>query len=135
MSEVLVSDMVVSGTPLAPRSRDALSVLAYMYLMFDRPAEAAVLLRALAAAGGDDGWAASTRCLALVMAGQHEAARAEAARLLPGAADDTVRALLLRVLARAAWNLGLGEEARAHQAALRALLAATVMRRDGDAGR
>jgi hypothetical protein len=135
MSGTLVSDKVVSGAPLAPRSRDALSVLAYMYLLFDRPAEAAVLLRALATIGGDGGWAASTLCLALVMAGKHEAARAEAMRLLPGAADDTARTLLLRVLARAAWNLGLGDEARAHQAALRALLAATVMRRDGGAGR
>jgi predicted Zn-dependent protease len=126
MSEVL--DLAIDQ-----RARDSLAVLAYIYLQFDRAEDAAALLDALARIDQDPTWARSTRCLALVMAGRSEEARREAETLLLEDLDDTRRCHLLRILARACWNLGLAEEARAHQEAVRQLLAVTVIRDRGKA--
>jgi hypothetical protein len=124
----------VSETPILgiePRARDALAVLAYVFLQFGRAGDAASLLHVLALNEREPGWAATTRCVALMMDGQAAAAREEAERLLSGSANDTHRCQLLRVLARACWSLGLEEEARAHQEAMCELLTATVMQRNG----
>lgn len=121
MSEVL-------DLPLDRRTRDSLAVLAFIYLQFDRADDAAALLDALARIDADPAWARSTRCLALVMAGRNEEARVETEQLLRGAMDDTRRCHLLRILARACWNLGLADEARVHQQAVKDLVAVTVMR-------
>ena len=126
MSEVL--DLAIDQ-----RARDSLAVLAYIYLQFDRAEDAAALLDALARIDRDPAWARSTRCLALVMAGRSEEAQREAEALLLEDLDDTRRCHLLRILARACWNLGLAEEARAHQEAVRQLLAVTVIRDRGKA--
>jgi len=126
MSEVL--DLAIDQ-----RARDSLAVLAYIYLQFDRAEDAAALLDALARIDQDPTWARSTRCLALVMAGRSAEAQREAEALLLGDLDDTRRCHLLRILARACWNLGLVEEARAHQEAVRQLLAVTVIRDRGKA--
>jgi hypothetical protein len=126
MSEVL--DLAIDQ-----RARDSLAVLAYIYLQFDRAEDAAALLDALARIDQDPTWARSTRCLALVMAGRSAEAQREAEALLLGDLDDTRRCHLLRILARACWNLGLAEEARAHQEAVRQLLAVTVIRDRGKA--
>jgi predicted Zn-dependent protease len=99
------------------RARDALAILAHFYLTFGRAAEAASLLAALARLDGDPAWALRTRCLALLQAGEHEAAAAEAERLLAGTIDDAARSNLLRVLAKANWRLGRDQEARTHQLA------------------
>ncbi|MEJ0017907.1 MAG: hypothetical protein WDN25_15335 [Acetobacteraceae bacterium] len=112
-----------------PRTRDALAVLAYIYLQFDRAGDAAALFAALARIDRDPTWAECGRCLALVMAGRNAEAREAATRLLQAPVDDTRRCHLLRILARACWNLGLAEEARIHQQAVKKLLAVTVMRR------
>ena len=111
------------------RTRDALAVLSYTYLQFDRPDDAAVLLDALTRVDRDPSWAASARCLALLMAGRTDDAAQAARTLLDAELDDTRRCQVLRILARACWKLGLADEARAHQAAVRDLLAATVLRR------
>ncbi len=124
MSEVL--DLAIDQ-----RARDSLAVLAYIYLQFDRAEDAAALLDALARIDQDPTWARSTRCLALVMAGRSAEAQREAEALLLEDLDDTRRCHLLRILARACWNLGLAEEARAHQEAVRQLLAVTVIRDRG----
>ena len=126
MSEVL--DLAIDQ-----RARDSLAVLAYIYLQFDRAEDAAALLDALARIDQDPTWARSTRCLALVMAGRSAEAQREAEALLLVDLDDTRRCHLLRTLARACWNLGLVEEARAHQEAVRQLLAVTVIRDRGKA--
>jgi predicted Zn-dependent protease len=114
--------------PVEPRTRDALAVLSHIYLRFDRADEAAALLAALARIDRDPSWARTARCLALVMAGRHEDAQRETEDLLARPLDDTRRSHLLRILARACWNLGLPEQARAHQAAVKDLLAAMVVR-------
>ncbi|MFO1026797.1 MAG: hypothetical protein U1E70_16625 [Acetobacteraceae bacterium] len=111
-----------------PRTRDALAVLAYIFLQFDRAADAAALLAALARLDVDASWAGTTRCLALVMAGQDEAALQEAGVLLDTPLEDSRRGHLLRIMARACWNLGRSDEARQHQEAAKAVLAAMVMR-------
>ena len=118
-----------TGVAMDTRARDALAVLSYTYLQFDRPGDAATLLDALARVDRDPSWAASARCLALLMAGRADDAAQAARSLLETDLDDTRRCHVLRILARACWNLGLAEEARAHQAAVRDLLAATVLRR------
>lgn len=119
---------------IEPRARDALAVLAFVFLQFGRAADAAALLRVLARIEREPGWASATRCLALMMAGKPVEARDEADRLLQSETNDTRRCQLLRVLARACWSLGLAGEAREHQAAMSELMAATVMQRNGVVG-
>jgi hypothetical protein len=109
--------------------RDALAMLAHVYLRFGRPSEAAALLAALALLDEDPGWALRTRCFALLRAGLYEAARAETLRLLDAPLDDSERAPLLRILAKANWRLGRDEEARVHQIASQAATSVEVSRR------
>lgn len=136
-----------TGMGLDTRARDALAILAHVYLQFDRPTEAAALLHALEwhdrDAGGATGadpqglsqpglsshglWAASARALALLLAGQDAEAVALAERLLDAPLQDAQRVNLLRILARACWRLGRAEEARAHHAAMQTLAAATIV--------
>ena len=110
------------------RARDAVAVLAHTYLQFHRAQEAAALLGALAVIDEDPGWALTSRCLALLMAGEDQRAADEASRLLEQPLDDTRRRQVLRILSRACWKLGRVDEARAHNEALMKLTAVTVLR-------
>jgi predicted Zn-dependent protease len=94
-------------------ARDAIAVLANLYLRFGRADDAATLLGAVAALDEDPAWALRARCIALLRAGRHAEAAAEAERLLDAARDDADRVPLLHALSRACWALGRVEEARA----------------------
>lgn len=114
----------ILSVPPGQAARDAMAVLAHVYLRFGRPEEAGALLAALAAI--DPGQRAVRRalCLAQLRAGSAAAALATAGELLAGASDDDERVSLLRLAAKAQWRLGREAEARALLASASA--AATV---------
>jgi Flp pilus assembly protein TadD len=99
-------------------TRDALAILANIYIRFGRAGEAAAVFGAVAQLDADPGWALRARCVALLRADRHAEAATEARRLLECRMDDQDRMPLLHVLARACWALGRTEEAReAHREA------------------
>ena len=99
-------------------TRDALAILANIYIRFGRAEEAAAVFGAVARLDADPSWALRARCVALLRAGRHADAATEAKRLLEGRMDDTDRVPLLHVLAHASWALGRTQEARkAHREA------------------
>ncbi|MES0139403.1 hypothetical protein NKJ88_31365 [Mesorhizobium sp. M0016] len=102
--------------------RDALSVLAYLYLKFGYFHNAAKLLLALDHLDSGSGWARQAHCLALLRAGHCEEAAAEAGRLLVHALDGKDRFRVMQVRAKACWKLGLRSEARACQRMIAILL-------------
>ncbi|RUV82107.1 hypothetical protein EOA60_25790 [Mesorhizobium sp. M1A.F.Ca.IN.020.06.1.1] len=102
--------------------RDALSVLAYLYLRFGHFHNAAKLLLALDQLDPGSVWARHARCLALLRAGNCQEAAAEAGRLLVPALDNDDRFLILQVRVKAFWKLGLKSEARACQRLVATLL-------------
>ncbi|WEX91761.1 hypothetical protein PZN02_006076 (plasmid) [Sinorhizobium garamanticum] len=106
---------------ISPDKRDALSVLAYLYIKCG-PDSAAKLLLALDHLDSGSGWARHARCLALLRAGNCAEAAAEAGRLLVHALDNEDRFRMLRVRAKACWKLGLKSEARACQRMVAILL-------------
>ncbi len=98
---------------MSPDKRDALSVLAYFYMKYDCPDNAAKLLGALDSLDPGARWARHARCLALLRAGDYEEAIAEAGRSLAHPLDGEGRIRLLQVRVKAYWKLGLRSEARA----------------------
>lgn len=107
---------------ISPDKRDALSVLAYLYIKFGFLHDAAKLLLALDHLDSRWGWARHARCLALLRAGDCEEAAAEAGRLLVHALNDEERFRILQVRVKAYWKLGLKSEARACQQMVTVLL-------------
>ncbi|MBB4483551.1 hypothetical protein [Rhizobium etli] len=95
--------------------RDALWVLAYVYLKFGYFHDAAKLLLALDHLDAGSGWARRARCLALLRAGHCEEAAAEAGLLLGRPLADEHRFRMLQVRVKAYWRLGLRSEARTCQ--------------------
>ena len=93
--------------------RDAIAILAHLFVRYGRAEEAVALLGAVAELDADPAWAQRARCIALLRAGRPAEAAAEAERLLDGRLDDPERVPLLHALARACWALGRAEEARA----------------------
>jgi hypothetical protein len=96
-------------------------------LRFDRPAEAATLLAALARISEDPSWALRTRCLALLRAGRPADALSEATLLIDSPMPDAVRAPLLLVMAQANWRLGNAAGARARFVEYRRIAAAGML--------
>lgn len=94
--------------------RDALAILAYLFLYYGRAADAAALLRAMPAVDPDRAdWASCALCVALADAGEPEAALAAG----DGIREATFRgqpagAAALHALARAASAVGRDAEAR-----------------------
>ena len=109
-------------------TRDAVAVLAHVYLRFDRPAEAAALLTVLVRLDADPGWARRALCLAHLHAGRYQEAVAGAEELLRDGLDDAERLPLLHIAAKGCWRLGREDEARAFREAARATAAVTVLR-------
>lgn len=109
-------------------ARDAMAVLAHVYLRFDRPAEAAALLAALLAIDPEPRWARRALCLAQLRTEQPVAALATAEALLADSLDDDERVPVLHLAAKAHWRLGNEGEARALRAAARAAAAVSVDR-------
>ncbi|GLS30844.1 hypothetical protein SAMN04488498_1368 [Mesorhizobium albiziae] len=107
---------------ISPDKRDVLSVLAYLYIKFGYPHNAAELLVALDRLDSGSRWARHARCLALLRAGHCEEAVAEAGRILEHPLDDEGRFLMLQVRVKAYWKLGLRSEARACQRMVATLL-------------
>jgi Flp pilus assembly protein TadD len=91
------------------------------------------LFGAVAELDANPAWAQRARCIALLRAGRHSDAAAEAERLLNRPMADDDRIPLLHALARACWTLGRPEDARAaHREACS--LAAVSVSRDAAAG-
>ncbi|ULJ74459.1 tetratricopeptide repeat protein [Rhizobium gallicum] len=107
---------------LSPDKRDALSVLAYVYIKYGYPHNAAKLLVALDSLDPGSRWARHARCLTLLRAGHCEEAAAEAGRILEHPLDDEGRFRMLQVRVKAYWKLGLKSEARACQRMVATLL-------------
>lgn len=114
--------------------RDAIAVLANVYLRHGRAEEAAVLLQALAALDPDPGWASRARCIALLRAGRHADAAEAAERLLAGPLDDQDRVPLLHALSRACWAMGRTGEAREAQRAACEIAAVSLSRAPAGVG-
>ncbi|NRP75105.1 hypothetical protein ILFOPFJJ_06028 [Ensifer psoraleae] len=106
---------------MSPDKRDALSVLAYLYIKYDCPHKAAKLLFALDSLDPALRWARHARCLALLRAGHYEETVAETRRILEHPLDHEGRFRMLQVLVKAYWKLGLRSEARACQRAVTTL--------------
>lgn len=114
-------------TTLPVPARDAMAVLAHVYLRFNRPDAAAALLAALAQIEAEPGWARRALCLARLEAGQNATALAEAEALLAEGGADDLRLPLLHIAALACWRLGRGEEARAWREAAGRATAVAVL--------
>jgi hypothetical protein len=97
---------------LSPAARDALALLAHVYLRFNHADAAAALLAALAEIDVNPTWARRALCLARLQAGHNEAALAEAEALLANGGADDGRLPLLHIAAQASWRLGRPEAAR-----------------------
>jgi predicted Zn-dependent protease len=110
-----------------PAIRDVMSVLAYLYLLFDKPDAATKLLAALARLDRGSQWAQRAHCLALLLAGRPAEAAAAARALLEQPMADADRVAVLRVLVKACWRLGEDDEARAYRRKIAALAAVTVL--------
>jgi len=104
---------------LSTAARDALALLAHVYLRFNHADAAAALLAALAETDVNSAWARRALCLARLEAGQNEAALAEAEALLADGGADDVRLPLLYIAAQASWRLGRPEAARVWREAAR----------------
>lgn len=118
--------MKAAPPTLSRKARDAMAVLAHVYLRFDRPREAAALFASLALLDEEPSWARRALCLARFRAGQLEEALELAESLLREPLDDEARLPVLHVAAKACWRLGRLEEARRHRAAASATTAVSL---------
>ncbi|WP_050976814.1 tetratricopeptide repeat protein [Hyphomicrobium sp. MC1] len=109
------------------RARDALAVLAHVYLRFERPDEAAALLAALVAIDPKPRWARQALSLAQLRSGLTEAALSTAESLLTEALDDDERVPLLLLAAKAHWRLGNEVEAQRLRIAARAAATTSIV--------
>lgn len=110
------------------RARDAVAVLAHVYLRFDRPAEAAALLAALVVIDPGPRWARQALCVAQLRIGQVAAALSTVESLLADSLDDDERVPLLLLAAKAQWRLGNEVEARKLSGTARSAAAASIGR-------
>jgi len=93
-------------------ARDALAVLAHMYIRFGRPEAAVVLFGAIAHLDHDQEWALRARTVALLKANRHQEAVTEARRLLRLGGEEGGKITLYYVIAFGCWALGMKDDAQ-----------------------